>query len=89
MELMWRRLPDDLRDDASHWADEMAVRAIAHSTQVIGRSGRDYHPHTEVAVEAYATRLGDLQPYPHWTGPLLSGAIQEGFFRGCAGSAGR
>lgn len=79
---MWEQLPVDIRDDVSHWTDERAVRAIAHNTTSKERLGQMYEPRTDISFEAYFARLADSRPYPHWTGPLLSGAIQEGFFRG-------
>jgi len=82
MQKMWERLPVDIRDDASHWADEAAVRAIAHNTEVQRNFGKTYNPRADVSFDAYFLRERNSKPYHHWSNHLLSGSIQEGFFMG-------
>lgn len=79
---MWQGLPIDLREDASAWADERARRAIAHNSAGLRRMGRTYDPRTDLVLATYFARQTDGKPYTHWTGHLLTGALQEGFFQG-------
>jgi hypothetical protein len=79
---MWEEVPVDIREDASCWADEHAERAIAHNRDVVAKFGKTYDPRNDVALEPYFSRLRSGRPYQHWTGQLLSGALQQGFFDG-------
>jgi hypothetical protein len=79
---MWVDVPPDLREDASIRADLQAVRAIEHNTEVLSRFGRNYDPTSDSSFEAYFQRRRDARPYPHWSGHILSGSLQEGFFNG-------
>lgn len=78
---MWTDIPIDIREDASVTADERAVRAIDHNRNVLAGS-REYDPRADVSFDAYFARQQSGRPYGHWTGHLLSGALQEGFFDG-------
>lgn len=79
---MWDGLPADLREDASARADERAEHAITHNAAVQRKFGRAYDPRNDVSFDAFFIRHSTFRPYSHWTGHLLSGSIQEGFFRG-------
>jgi hypothetical protein len=79
---MWDDVPADLQELASQHADDEALAAIAHNTRVVASSGRLYDPGRERGFDAFFERQRNGAPYPHWTGPLLTGVLQEPFFRG-------
>jgi hypothetical protein len=78
----WEALPIDIREDASCHGDEIAERAIAHNTRALARSGRTYAPVDEGGLAPFFARRRDLRPYRHWSGHMVSGAIQHDFFLG-------
>ena len=79
---MWDDVPPDLRESGSQRADDDAVAAIAHNTRVLAASGRPYDAQADRGLAPYFERLRTGEPYGHWTGHLLSGVLQEDFFRG-------
>lgn len=78
LKTLWNKLPMDLREDASRWADDYADRTIAHNRNM----SPTFDPLTEAGWEAWRERRRTGKPYEHWSGPLLAGMFHKDFFTG-------
>jgi hypothetical protein len=78
LKTLWKRLPFDLREDASVWSDDEAQRTIKHNRAIVS----DFDPETSSGWEAWRERQRTGKPYHHWSGPLQAGLFHPDYFTG-------
>ena len=78
LKTLWKKLPADLREDASAWSDQYADKTIIHNRRI----DPAFDPQTAAGWEAWRQRQRTGRPYEHWAGPLLAGLFHPDFFTG-------
>lgn len=77
LSLLWRSLPEEVREEASLETDERARKAAERNAAGM----LPFNVETDPAFAGYVRRLRDHQPYTHWGEVMLAGIFQAQFFQ--------